>query len=46
MTRYAILFATLLGLVACEGTVRGFGEDVEDAGDAFEDTTDDLSDDM
>ena len=45
MTRYAILFAALLGLTACDETVRGFGEDVEDAGDAIEERTDEIDDD-
>lgn len=37
MTRYAVLFAALLGLAACE-TMGGVGRDVERAGDAIEDT--------
>ena len=45
MTRYAILFAALLGLTACDETMRGFGEDVEDAGDAIEEETDEIDDD-
>lgn len=46
MTRYGILIAALLSLAACEGTISGFGSDVENAGDAIENTTDDLGDGM
>ena len=45
MTRYAILFATLLGLAACE-TVGGMGRDLENAGDTLTDTADDVQDDF
>jgi entericidin B len=45
MTRYAILFATLLALSACE-TMGGFGRDVEKAGDAIQDTAQDTEAEM
>lgn len=45
MTRYAILFAALLGLAACE-TVGGFGRDVGTAGEAIEDTAEDVQNDL
>jgi predicted small secreted protein len=36
--RLAVLGAVLAGaLAACEGTIRGVGEDVEDTGEAVED---------
>lgn len=46
MTRYAILFAALLGLTACDDTMRGLGADIEDTGDVVEERTDELNDDI
>ena len=45
MSRYAILFASLLGLAACE-TMGGFGQDVENAGEAIEETAEEVEDDI
>ena len=45
MYRYIVVFATLLGLAACE-TVGGVGRDLETAGDAIEDTAQDAQQEM
>ena len=45
MTRYAILFATLLTLTACE-TMSGLGRDVESAGDAITDEAEETQSEM
>ncbi len=45
MTRYAILFATLLGLTACN-TVGGFGQDMENTGETIEGTAEDVGEGM
>jgi predicted small secreted protein len=45
MTRIAIFLAALVGLTACE-TVGGLGRDVRSAGEAVEETAEEVQEDM
>ena len=45
MTRIAILLTALLGLAACE-TIQGAGRDIQTAGEAIEETAEDVQQQM